>query len=86
MIRRTWPYGTMKHVKVIESRHVWHQGVPVRLSVVVDERDREGYILLDAVTLPVLPLGERGTITFTAGGPTGGHWRYASAAEVGSDV
>lgn len=74
MLARTWPIGTKKAVRVIECRRCQHEGKPVRVMAC------EGYVLLDSADLPLVPIGDLGTITFTVGGPTGGHWVYTSDA------
>lgn len=75
-MKRTWPYGTRKNVTVLH----WIGG-PVACALVVQADDdpiAEVHCLLGEPRdfPPRVRAGERGTITFTRGGPTGGHWRY----------
>ena len=66
---KTWPYGTILAVQVVSS-------TPVVLAVATLDAPREGFILAGHGIRPLPPVDEFGTITFTKGGPTGGHWVY----------
>lgn len=67
MKTRTWPYGTRKEV-VIEV---------IRRGVIFCFDAEEAYVLIGhGLPISQLPnVGDRRTIVFTQGGPTGGHWR-----------
>ena len=69
---RTWPYGTAKAVEVLEVQ----PGL-----LMCKDGDNEGYIIIDGYADEnAAKPGDRGTIMFTAGGPTGGHWVYTANA------
>lgn len=73
MNKRTWPYGTRIKVKV-EMVH--------RLALVVtglEEAHREGFILMGPGLANPPGEGSVGFITFTEGGPTGGHWVFSES-------
>jgi hypothetical protein len=81
MITRTYPYGTKKNVTVLNVT----QGMSSVVTVVCkqDGTDQEFFLVMTkrdkgAEAKP----GDRGVITFKAGGPKGGYWDYA-AREVG---
>lgn len=65
---RTWPYGTTKRGKV-----VWYRNG----AQYVQELDNpsEMHILLFGAAAKMARVGEAITLTFTEGGPTGGHWQ-----------
>lgn len=71
-ITRTWPYGTLRPVEVAD---IDRRGSPPIVTVV--DNAGEGYILVGGIDDPEhVQIGDRGEITFTKGGPTGGYWRY----------
>ena len=72
---RTWPYGTTKAVEVVEV------APEICICVDVQIEGREGYIIIGGYDDEgAAKQGDKGTITFAEGGPTGGHWRYRAAA------
>jgi hypothetical protein len=76
LTKKTWPYGTRKRVEVFESIET-QRG---RVVVAVDNANGpEGFILLQAKDAPCPAIGTEAEIVFTAGGPTGGHWRFEEA-------
>jgi hypothetical protein len=83
MQTRTWPYGTAKQVIVREFKWASNRGQPVSILLVEDdwpvrEAYREAYVLLnDLMGQTEYQPGQRGTITFTQGGPTGGYWKFS---------
>lgn len=73
MQTRTWPYGTVKTGVVINVEpYKDHEIVAFK-----DDESNDGFILVDKPQGAVKD--QRGTITFTKGGPTGGHWKYQPA-------
>lgn len=79
MNTRTWPFGTRRRGKVLRREDATYKGKPVVVLVLQDDRG-EGHILIDCVP-PESPVqaGHVGTLVFTKGGPTGGHWRLENA-------
>lgn len=73
MRTRTWPYGTVKNVTV---HRVEGSGKTRVVAVIEDEPSKEGFLLMGQDF--EAKKGDRGTITFTQGGPTGGYWHYTS--------
>ncbi len=75
---KTWPYGTVKPGTV---HRVYREKTAELLVFWADEG--EAFALVDRVGTyadSVRP-GTRGTITFTRGGPFGGHWKFKAQAE-----
>jgi len=69
---RTWPYGTVKHVRVEDSH-------PYFIACVEDgANDDEAYLLVGRY--PDVKTGDHGYITFTEGGPTGGYWQFTKTS------
>lgn len=69
---RTWPYGTVKKATVI---HTILDSNPKAILVKAD--DSEGFLLIGEETFPKdLAIDDKGEITFTQGGPTGGYWKF----------
>jgi hypothetical protein len=73
MQTRTWPYGTTLNCSVITRDKARHLGQLVDVLTVGCKN--EAYILIghdhgDAA------VGDKGTITFLQGGPTGGYWKF----------
>lgn len=77
MLVRTWPYGTKLQAKVLRRDEAHHQGRPVAILTLVDER-QEGHILVGTRSDDGQP-GDEGTITFHRGGPLGGYWKFQKA-------
>jgi hypothetical protein len=75
MQTKTWPYGTVKQVKVVERRSAKFKGQAVEVVLCVEPASNEGFVLMDRGVLA--QVGEEGFITFTNGGPTGGYWKYS---------
>jgi hypothetical protein len=72
MNTRTWPYGTKRKAKVVDSNYV--------VLVLEDaENKEEAYVLVNPGT--VYAPGTEGELTFTKGGPTGGHWEFEPRKE-----
>ena len=70
MLTRTWPYGTKKRVLVLDN----DTG-----TLICTDSAGEGYIIVGGYADEhTAKPGDKGTITFTAGGPTGGHWVYTA--------
>lgn len=67
MITRTWPYGTQKRGEVIFFE-------PPILAV--KDENKEGYILHSGRFAETFAIGDKGTLTFMKGGPTGGYWDF----------
>jgi hypothetical protein len=81
MNKRTWPYGTKKNGTVIQASRV--QGGFNLLFMESGENKTEGFFLVfdrnHAEAGNAKP-GDKGIITFTKGGQTGGYWDYKAAA------
>ena len=75
MTTRTWPYGTVLEVKVVER--VIAGGA--RALICTEPKSGEGFVLFGDKS-DAKP-GDTGTITFTQGGPTGGYWKYSPAKD-----
>jgi hypothetical protein len=69
---RTWPYGTTRLAKVVECIKQRHH---LKAQVLTDELG-EGHVLLAGAQDESAKTGDRGTLTFTKGGPTGGYWKF----------
>lgn len=65
LIRRTWPYGTQKNVKVMHASP--------RMIMCADQT--EAYVLMRCGETTLPAVGSRVVIVFTPGGPTGGYWK-----------
>lgn len=74
--RRTWPYGTRKRVRVDS---VTRRGQFVGLVCIETEGAApESFVIIDGGNAyAAVGKGDTGMITFTQGGPTGGHWVFA---------
>lgn len=73
MTTRSWPYGTRKTVRIkdiVRAR-------TIAAVVCADEAEpSSAYALLDRLDRLNVRTGDRRTIVFTRGGPTGGHWAF----------
>jgi hypothetical protein len=78
---RTWPYGTVKQVTVFAFNRCYHQGKRCTILAVTAEDDKEAYLMVNGPDEPTRKKGDRGTITFTQGGPTGGYWKFTPDAQ-----
>ncbi len=67
MQAKTWPYGTTRKGVVEKSGNGW--------QIVVDAT-REAHVLMRGAQDDSAEVGDRGTLTFTDGGPTGGYWKF----------
>ena len=67
VLQRTWPYGTTRTGAVLTDEP--------SMQVVLDDQN-EGHILLGNARDPSAGIGDRGVLTFTRGGPTGGFWKF----------
>lgn len=70
---RTWPYGTTRSGVVMSNLKTATNGVPVQL---VRDDQREGHILTGDAIDSSATVHDKGTLTFTNGGPTGGFWKF----------
>lgn len=68
--KRTWPYGTKKNVEVVD--------VAGSVLALIDDNE-EGFLLMWPQVESAPAKGDRGMITFTEGGPTGGYWKYEAS-------
>lgn len=78
MKTQTWPYGTKKHGTVIQASRV--QGGFNVLFVESVGNKTEGFFLVfdrNHAESSKAKAGDKGVITFTRGGPTGGYWDYS---------
>ena len=78
MLARTWPYGTQKQVTIIGKAA---KGRYIGL-VCHEAGSKEAFVCIYSASHPTAVSareGEKGTLTFTEGGPTGGYWDYRSA-------
>jgi hypothetical protein len=80
---RTWPYGTVKPVEVVEV--ITKPGASVAAIIcaeAVEEGTPEAFILMvSPQAVGKTKEGDKGTITFRPGGPTLGYWDYEGANE-----
>lgn len=58
-----------------ETRKATVEEIGRKLVVVVDEF-KEGHFLIGMAHDPNIFKGQTGTLTFTAGGPMGGYWKF----------
>lgn len=85
MQTRTWPYGTRKPVEVIQVfRDLKKTVLMCQDTAPAPGVKPEGYVCMYAgCVYPGVGIGDRGTLVFTEGGPTGGYWAYEPAAAAG---
>lgn len=79
MEKRTWPYGTVLECEIVEARTGRHNGEKIRIlfAQVQNENKLELHVLLGTGgDSAIAKVGDRGIITFMAGGPTGGYWQF----------
>lgn len=74
MQQRTWPYGTVKKVRVTHTDTGRYKGQPIRVIIVHDPVEKEAYILVGDKSNA--EKDDEGYIEFTKGGPTGGFWVF----------
>lgn len=72
--RRTWTFGTQKHVTVVSVEPVVNSGDTYVLAC-LEKETAEGFVILQRGK-PDANAGDRGVITFEPGGPMGGHWEF----------
>jgi hypothetical protein len=72
---RTWPYGTKYEVRVLRKDSAIVDGKRVHVTALSNLELNEAFVLIEDQENPA-NVGEFGVITFTRGGPTGGHWKY----------
>jgi hypothetical protein len=77
---RTWPYGTVKRGVVVCVEAAGRTRI---VAFAADGEPREGFILAGQAGLSKARKGQRGTITFSRGGPTGGYWHWEPEAGQG---
>jgi len=78
--KKTWPYGTRKPVKVIESHPNCKLpgGKKCRVLLCAElPEQREAHLIVGDGGDPAAA-GDVGTIVFCRGGATGGYWRYSA--------
>jgi hypothetical protein len=71
VISRTWPFGTVKEVEILD---VLEAGNIMTIVARETADEREGFVLVYRRGTVSASIGDRGTITFSEGGPTGGYW------------
>ena len=82
MKSRTWPYGTEKKVRVINKERLANG---LLLILVETDPPKEGHVCIyddQHLEAKAAQPNEKGIITFTKGGPTGGYWDYRSALTI----
>ena len=67
VLQRTWPYGTTRTGTVLSDEPA--------LQVVLDDQG-EAHILVGNARDPNAAVDDRGVLTFTLGGATGGFWKF----------
>jgi len=67
MTTKTWPYGTQRRGEILYVDGYF---------LAVKDDCKEGHILGWTGHDKNLKVGDRGLLTFTQGGPTGGFWRF----------
>lgn len=67
------PFGTSKPCRVDE---VFRRGNAAALMLFPDGEDRPTLCLFDRASAEGVQKGDRGTMTFTQGGPMGGYWKF----------
>lgn len=79
MKTQTWPYGTKKHGTVIQASRV-QGGFNILLMESGESKTEAFFLVLDHnhAEASNAKIGDKGVITFTQGGPTGGYWDYKS--------
>lgn len=85
---RTWPYGTVKPVKVLEVITKARASVAAIICAeIVEVGKPEAFILMVAPDqVAGIEAGELGSITFKRGGPTLGYWLYEGAPKVVTEL
>ena len=73
-----WSYGTRKQVKVLHAERIQWRGKTVCVVRVIEEKTTLNFVLMRRAAQTARP-GDRATITFTQGGPSGGYWKYEPA-------
>jgi hypothetical protein len=71
---RTWPYGTLKTVRIVAIEKAKHKGKSIHVIGCVElGPDGEGHMLA-GVNPGKVKVGDVRTMEFTRGGPLGGYW------------
>jgi hypothetical protein len=70
MIPKTWPYGTQRTGTLIDI---------VKGVQFVKDDQNEIHVLMTGAGDMDTKVGDKGTLTFTQGGPTGGYWKFKKA-------
>lgn len=78
---KSWPYGAVKSAEIVIIERVRiHRGYEAVIAgcaeLLADGSRGEGFIIAGDTDLAELAVGDRGTITFRPGGPTGGYWDF----------
>jgi hypothetical protein len=68
---KTWPYGTTRKATVAEIIHERS-----RIIQIVTDDHGEAHILTNGAEDQLAAINDFGTLTFCAGGPTGGYWKF----------
>lgn len=74
----TWPYGTKKHGTIVQASRM-PGGFNLLFLDSSQDGKTEGFFLVfdhDHAEASKAKPGDKGVITFTRGGPTGGYWNY----------
>jgi hypothetical protein len=74
-ILKSWPYGTQRRAEVIYVRkhHSYRSAVGAMVALADDQGDAH---IIFASADEALSAGDRGVLTFTQGGPSGGYWAF----------
>lgn len=75
-VTASYPYGTTKKVTVIAVSEA-----KIRIVFVEPDGDSHSAFVLIAEDTPCAP-GDRAVITFTQGGPVGGHWKLSAVGKI----
>lgn len=68
MEKKIIPYGTTRNVVVVASE---------KLVLVLEDEEKEGYVLAYHGIDPLPAIGDKGTIVFQKNdGPAKGHWQF----------
>lgn len=74
MKNKTWPYGTTRRAKVLIAKMAPPSMTPAQF---IKDENGEGHICIGEKTADFTAQdGDTGTLTFMAGGPTGGYWKF----------
>ena len=75
LVKRTWPIGTTKAAELVAIERIDRRVVLTCVSH--DTGEPEGFILVEMLSrYETAAVGDRGTLRFVSGGPTGTHWVF----------